>query len=102
MEGFPPGRIGPPSLGPQLVLFVAVCDFTFEFHSLEQLRACLTFYNRRLQPTGRRDIGSADHWELERWFERLPLYLREEPKREKVAAVLQRALNEFTGNSNVA
>jgi len=31
-------------------------------------------------------------WEVERWFERLPLYLLEEPKRKKVLQALTHAL----------
>lgn len=31
-------------------------------------------------------------WDVERWFERLPMYLQEEPKREKVVKALSRAL----------
>jgi hypothetical protein len=36
--------------------------------------------------------GDMDHWEAERWFERLPMYLLEEPKRLKVIKALERAL----------
>lgn len=31
-------------------------------------------------------------WEVERWFERLPMYLLEEPKRQKVLKALSKAL----------
>jgi hypothetical protein len=31
-------------------------------------------------------------WEIERWFERLPMYLLEEPKRRKVVKALTKAL----------
>ena len=91
-----------PSFVPRFAYFVSVCSFTFEFQSLDQLRLCLEFYSRKLHPSTRRDIGAADHWECERWFERLPLYLREEPKRLQVVSALQRALDEFSSQSNVA
>jgi hypothetical protein len=58
-------------------------------------RACFDFYDRKIQPGSRQDIGAADHWECERWFERLPLYLREEPKRQKVVKALAEALEIF-------
>ena len=32
-------------------------------------------------------------WEVERWFERLPIYLLEEPKRQKVVKALREALD---------
>jgi hypothetical protein len=31
-------------------------------------------------------------WDIERWFERLPMYLLEEPKRQKVLKALNKAL----------
>ena len=37
-------------------------------------------------------IGGGDHWEYQRWFELLPMYLLEEPKRRKVVAALSEAL----------
>jgi hypothetical protein len=33
-----------------------------------------------------------DHWEAQRWFEQLPMYLLEDAKRKKVVAALQKAL----------
>jgi hypothetical protein len=84
-----------PTLLQRNVYFVRVCSFTFEFHSIQQLQACLDFYSRKIQPSSRQSIGAADHWECERWFERLPLFLREEPKRQKVVKALREALKEF-------
>ncbi len=37
----------------------------------------------------------ADHWECGRWFERLPLFFREESKRQKVIKALRDALRKF-------
>jgi hypothetical protein len=84
-----------PSLLRRQVYFVRVCSFTFQFHSTQQIQACLEYYNRKIQPSSRRDIGAADHWECERWFERLPLFLREEPKRQRVVKALRDALKTF-------
>lgn len=93
-----------PTLNPHSVTFVAVAGFTFEFHSFEQLRACLDYY-RRPHHHSRRSAAAADAvergevaWrlEVERWYERLPLYLREEPKRLQVVAALEEALRRLT------
>lgn len=84
------------------VYLVEVCSFTFEFHSLSQLEACLAFYDRKLHPSSRLNARGGDHWEFQRWFERLPMYLREEPKRIKVAKALRRALLLFGKRSNPA
>jgi hypothetical protein len=86
------------SLSREAVLFVRVCGFTFQFTGLDQLRQCHAYYDRKLHPTSRLagpfiGYGDKDHGESERWFERLPLFLREEPKRLKVVAALRRALD---------
>lgn len=84
------------TLEPHEVLFVRVVGFTFEFHSVEQVRACLAFYARKLHATSRLPTEGGDRWEFQRWFERLPLFLREEPKRKKVVAALEEALHRAT------
>jgi hypothetical protein len=66
---------------------VKVCSFTFSFTAMEQLDACLDYFSKKIHPSSRingSQFGGADHWELQRWFERLPKYLLEEPKRLKV------------------
>jgi hypothetical protein len=86
-----------PTLEPHHVLFVRVAGFTFEFHSVEQLRACQTYYAAKHHPSSRLPVGTGeyggDHSEVQRWFERLPLYLREEPKRLQVVTALDDALH---------
>jgi hypothetical protein len=77
--------------------FVAVSGFEFQFVTLDQLRECLTYYEQCLLPTSREpDMArNPEKGEWQSWQERLPLYLREEPKRLKVVAALSRALEEF-------
>ena len=85
-------------LDPRRVVFVRVAGFTFKFDSFDQLRLCLNFYRRRIHPSRRSAAVAAalsaggTRWCFERWHERLPLYLREEPKRRKVVAALEKAL----------
>ncbi len=86
-----------PSLARDATLCVRVCNFTFRFGSGEQVREYHAYYSRKLHPSSRLPgpfigHGDHDHWESERWFERLPLFLREEPKRLKVVAALEEAL----------
>jgi hypothetical protein len=71
---------------------VNVVSFTFQFFSIEQVRDCLAYYERKTHPSSRLSIGAADHWEAQRWFDRLPMYLLEEPKRARVVRALSRAL----------
>jgi hypothetical protein len=80
-------------------MFVRVCSFTFRFRSVEELRECTAFYSKKVHPSRRSAeaakavrAGEMSRWEAESWHERLPLYLREEPKRLRVLAALQEAL----------
>src|SRR3954463_8210369 len=72
-----------PTLVTAHVFFVRVCSFTFEFHSVEQIEACLAYYSQKHHPSSRVDVSKLcpgfEHFEAQRWFEQLPLYLREEP-----------------------
>jgi hypothetical protein len=73
-----------PTLQQYPVYFVRVCNFTFEFHNLEQLKACLKFFSKKVRPSSMIRFTEADrkihwlHWVAQRWFERLPMKLLEE------------------------
>jgi len=71
---------------------VRVASFTFHFFSIAQIRDCLAYYSQRVHQSSRVSVGAADHWEVQRWFERLPMYLLEERKRVKVVKALERAM----------
>jgi hypothetical protein len=94
---------GRASLLPRHVIVVRVTSFAFRFHGLERLRECIKYYEKKTRPSSRiaaktlaADLGEdwrkLRGWEVERWFERLPMYLLEEPKRQKVLKALSRAL----------
>jgi len=64
-----------PALIPKWVYFVTVCSFTFEFHSINQINACLKHYSQKVRPSTRipeKDLWKygGDHGETQRWFER--------------------------------
>lgn len=84
-----------PSLIPKDVIMVHVASFTFQFMSVPQLRECLSYFEQKTHPSSRRPIPpvtSPGMQECQRWFERLPMHLLEEPKRLKVVEALNRAL----------
>ena len=92
---------GKASLAPRYVVVVRVVSFTPRFGTIEQLRECIEYYQQKTRPSSRvaaKTIASRDDWrairswEVERWFERLPMYLLEEPKRQKVLKALFKAL----------
>jgi hypothetical protein len=95
---------GKASLVPLQVIVVRVASFTFRFETVKQLRECIAYYQKKTRPSSRisakaiaADIGQDWRkwrgWEVERWFERLPMYLLEEPKRQKVLKALSEALD---------
>ncbi len=95
--------LGTANLTPREVVLVRVASFTFRFTTTKQLRDCIEYYERKTHPSSRisakaiaADIGpdwrELRSWEVERWFERLPMYLLEEPKRQKVLKALHKTL----------
>jgi hypothetical protein len=89
-----------PTLISHDVVFVSVCSFTFRFYSRQQLERVLNHYEQKVVPSSREPesvwgLRGGDHSEAQRWFERLPLFLREEPKRLKVVKALRDALKMF-------
>lgn len=86
-------------LTPYKVCVVEVRGFQFIFHSSMQVELCLDYYSRRIHPSSRLPVYKenlgGDHWETQRWFEKLPLFLLENANRQKVIATLERALAEY-------
>jgi hypothetical protein len=91
------------SLLPHDVIVVQVASFTFRFATIQQLKECISYYQTKTHPSSMvpattlaADLGEdwreQRGWEVERWFERLPMYLLEEPKRQKVLKALFKAL----------
>ena len=76
------------------VYFVAVCSFTFEFHSLEQVRTCLDYFRGKIHPSSMEPGVTQEHY-WQPWQQRLPLRLFEEAKRKRVVHALERALSDF-------
>jgi len=87
-----PHRIPP---GTEWVYYVEVCGFTFIFYSLAMIKEYLNYYEMKILPSRREKIASAHHDCEQNQFTRLPLYLREEPRRLKVVQALRRALDAF-------
>jgi hypothetical protein len=102
MWGFPLPPCLPQTLSPREVWYVRVCSFTFVFHTPDQLEACLAFYTQKTHSSSRIPETSADgnyngdNGERQMWFDRLPMYLLEEPKRKKVVAALRLAARQWT------
>ena len=94
---------GSASLLPRHIIVVRVASFTFRFGAVKELRECIRYYQKKTHPSSRipaktlaADLGedwrTLRGWDVERWFERLPMHLLEEPKRQKVLKALSKAL----------
>lgn len=89
-------------LAGQWVYFVECCGFTFQFIGLPQLNTCLSYYEKAHVGSTRMPIGTADHWEVQRWHERLPGYLRAQSKRLKTIKALKKAQRAIISQGVVA
>lgn len=84
----------------QHVVMVQVEQFTFEFLSLGQLKDCIQYLAAEHHASSRiqEGIGAADHWEVQRWYERLPRYLFSATRRPRVLKALRAALGQFSND----
>jgi len=95
-----------PTLQRYPIYFVRVCNFTFEFHSLQLLKACLIFFSKKVRPSSMIKFSAADrrihwlHWVCQRWFERLPMHLLEERRRVRIESALRKAFEKFQIEAN--
>jgi hypothetical protein len=99
-ETVPPKQSRDPKLDPQDVYFVKVVGFTFEFHSLEQMRIALGYFSQKVRPSSRIPNFPSDeilHYEAQRWYDRLPMKLLRESSRLQIVKALSAALAMFSG-----
>jgi hypothetical protein len=99
-----PRRIyGKKNLIPRDEIVVRVASFTFRFNNVVELRNCAKYFQQKIHPSSRipakrfeseygKNWRSLRGWDLEGRFERLPMYLLEELKRQKVLKALRKAL----------
>jgi hypothetical protein len=93
---------GKQNLITRSVVVVEVVSFTFRLADSAQLQECIAYYKTKTHPSSRipakeladtlgQDWREQRGWEVERCFERLPMYLLEKPKRQKVLKALEKA-----------
>lgn len=81
--------------GPEFSYFVRVAGFTFEFASLAQIREAIEQFSTTLEPSSRRPVFEPEKGHWQRWFDRLPPFIRKASRRARVIAALERALVEL-------
>ncbi len=76
------------------VYFVEVCNFTFQFASIDQVKECKEYFSNKVHPSTRQEGVDLEHyWHL--WYCKLPKGINRGAKREKVLKALDKLLNEW-------
>lgn len=77
------------------VYFVREGDFTFQFHSLAQMRECLNYFEADTHPSTMLPSITLEHY-WQRWFERLPAGLRSGRRKVRIIKALRDALTRLS------
>lgn len=100
----PPPEVSPdPVIIPEWIYCVRVCGFTFQFWGINQISAALEFYSQKTHRSSRLPNSpwlQSEHDVAQRWYERAPLYLQKNGKRERVVKALKTALEHFESDNN--
>lgn len=78
-----------------MAYFVRVAGFTFEFASVDQLRACIEHFSTPIHPSSREPVFEPEKGHWQRWHDRLPAFIRKGSRRERVLEALRKAQQEF-------
>jgi hypothetical protein len=95
----PPDALPAPARGlvVQDLICVSVCSFTFRFYSGDEIREYIAFFEKKTHRSSTlpmpKGADSFFRWHAQRWYERLPMYLQEDSKRERILKALRKALN---------
>ena len=81
------------------VYFADVCNFTFQFSSIEQVIECREYFSRAVHPSTRESGHELEHY-WHPWYSRLPKGLTKDAKREKVLSVLNKIIDKWGGHTD--
>ena len=73
------------------VYFVNVCNFTFQFASIEQIEECKQYFEKKIHPSTRGYHPPYEHY-WHHWYSKLPKGITKLGKRKKVIKQLEKAL----------
>lgn len=76
------------------VYLAEVCNFKFQFASLDQVKECKEYFERKLQPTTRGSHPPFEHY-WHPWFCKLPKGITKETNRQKVLKALNKILDKW-------
>ncbi|PXF31010.1 hypothetical protein WH50_12285 [Pokkaliibacter plantistimulans] len=71
----------------QWVYFAHVCNFTFQFSSIEQVKMCREYFLKKTHPSTREIGHDLEHyWHF--WFSKLPKGIKRKKQREMIVRAL--------------
>ena len=90
-EGGVPINVSRDNLIEKWVYFADVCNFTFQFNGIAQVKECKEYFSRSIHPSTRELGHSSEHyWHC--WHSKLPKGMTKKAKREKVLKALDQIL----------
>ena len=87
------------NLIPKWVYLANVCNFTFQFASLDQVKECIEYFEKKVHPS---TIGKHPPYEhyWQQWYCKLPKGINKEANRKKVLKVLNQILDKWSRSHN--
>ncbi len=95
MEGGVPIQKSKDNLIEKWVYFASVCNFTFQFASIKQVKECKAYFESKVHPsTCNNNLPPYEHhWHP--WYCKLPKGINKEVKRQKILKVLDQLLKKW-------
>ncbi len=78
------------------VYFVDVCNFTFQFESLEQVKEAKSYFEEKIHKSNRSLYHPPHEHHWHPWFCKLPKGITKESKKAKVIKALNQALEKWS------
>ncbi|BDY05604.1 hypothetical protein F0521_26450 [Ferrimonas sp. YFM] len=93
-EGGVPITAARDNLLEKWVYFANVCNFTFQFQSIEQVKDCKAYFEKKIHPSTRGNHPLFEHY-WHPWYCKLPKGINKDARRVKVLKALQEILDKW-------
>ncbi|KZZ44150.1 hypothetical protein A3759_12310 [Thalassolituus sp. HI0120] len=93
-EGGVPVEASRDNLIEKWVYFADVCNFTFQFASIDQVQECKEYFSKSVHPSTREEGHDLEHY-WHPWYSKLPKGINKGVKREKVIKALNNILSKW-------
>jgi len=83
---------------PAYVYYVEVCGFTFEFLTIQDIIEVMNWFSQKIHKSTRLPDSKwlrAEHDVAQRWYEKLPAYIKKGSKRSRIIKALDEAITDL-------